>query len=65
MIQGLLLQGISHVALMLGILIESKLFIILGTYLYVLSFGFSSGGILFSYTADFVPQIGLSIAGAA
>lgn len=47
----------------LGITLENILLVILGSYLYLLFFGISTGGILYAYTTDFMPGVALSIAG--
>ena len=48
---------------LIGVHFEIVILVILGSYFYLLSFGCSSGGLLYSYVTEFMPSIGISIAG--
>lgn len=62
LVSGLGLQAVSYFIFLLGLTFNKGILVIIGSYLYVLSFAISLGGMLYVYLADIVPPIGLSFA---
>jgi len=59
---GLGAQSASYFVFLCGLVIKSRLLVVIGAYAYVFAFSVSLGGMMYVYLADIVPPVGISFA---